>query len=338
MRPETKEILKRSAIRSLWIVAIVFVVFWLQGCGNERLAPVEEREASREKAQVHSFYPPSEVDNSQQFYYVRPGDTLYSIAFRYGLDYNVLAQANDIDSNYIIHSGQRLNLQKAREITPADSYEVAGTEPPGTQQSTDASRRTPVSVSRRPVTEVPRTTPVSNQTAQSTQQTGSQASQQPQKDVKKEPASSNSSTARGNTEASGSKEPVAYSPNSPVKYWMWPAMGQILQGFSGASKSSKGIDIAGNLGDPVRASAAGRVVYAGRGLRGYGNLVIIKHNNDFISAYAHNRVLLVKENEIIKAGQKIAEVGNTDSDVPKLHFEIRFKGKPVDPMRYLPKR
>ena len=115
-------------------------------------------------------------------------------------------------------------------------------------------------------------------------------------------------------------------------------MGQILQGFSGASKSSKGIDIAGNLGDPVRASAAGRVVYAGRGLRGYGNLVIVKHNNDFISAYAHNRILLVKENEIIKAGQKIAEVGNTDSDVPKLHFEIRFKGKPVDPMRYLPKR
>lgn len=115
-------------------------------------------------------------------------------------------------------------------------------------------------------------------------------------------------------------------------------MGQILQGFSGASKSSKGIDIAGNIGDPVRAAAAGRVVYAGRGLRGYGNLVIVKHNNDFISAYAHNRVLLVKENEIIKAGQKIAEVGNTDSEVPKLHFEIRFKGKPVDPMRYLPKR
>ena len=334
MRQETKDILKRSAIRSLWIVAIVFVVFWLQGCGNERLAPVEEREANNYKAQLHSFYPPSEVDNSQQFYYVRPGDTLYSIAFRYGLDYNILAQANDIDSNYTIHSGQRLNLQKAREITPADDYEVAGTEPPGTQQATDASRRTPVTVARRPVTEVPRT-PTSNQTPSrtqpSTQPTQPVARQEPEKEPRKEPASSSNTS-------SGSKEPIAYSPNSPVKYWMWPTMGQILQGFSGASKSSKGIDIAGNLGDPVRAAAAGRVVYAGRGLRGYGNLVIVKHNNDFISAYAHNRILLVKENEIIKAGQKIAEVGNTDSDVPKLHFEIRFKGKPVDPMRYLPKR
>ncbi|WP_417446776.1 peptidoglycan DD-metalloendopeptidase family protein [Kangiella sp.] len=326
MRQETKDILKRSAVRSLWIVAIVLVIFWLQGCGNERLAPVEEREANNYKAQLHSFYPPSEVDNSQQFYYVRPGDTLYSIAFRYGLDYNILAQANDIDSNYTIHAGQRLNLQKARDITPAEEYEVAGTEPPGTQQSSDASRRTPVSVARRPVAEVPRT-PV---TSQSHQQVN-EPQQEPKKEPKKEPVSSSNTMG-------GSKEPVAYTPNSPVKYWMWPTMGQILQGFSGASKSSKGIDIAGNLGDPVRASAAGRVVYAGRGLRGYGNLVIVKHNNDFISAYAHNRILLVKENEIIKAGQKIAEVGNTDSEVPKLHFEIRFKGKPVDPMRYLPKR
>lgn len=328
MRQETKDILKRSAIRSLWIVAIVLVVFWLQGCGNERLAPVEEREANNYKAQLHSFYPPSEVDNSQQFYFVRPGDTLYSIAFRYGLDYNILAQANDIDSNYTIHAGQRLNLQKARDITPATEYEVAGTEPPGTQQSSDASRRTPVSVARRPVSEEPRT-PTTSQSQQQVSQKEPQ--QEPKKEPKKESASNNSTSG-------GSKEPVVYSPNSPVKYWMWPTMGQILQGFSGASKSSKGIDIAGNLGDPVRASAAGRVVYAGRGLRGYGNLVIVKHNNDFISAYAHNRILLVKENEIIKAGQKIAEVGNTDSDVPKLHFEIRFKGKPVDPMRYLPKR
>lgn len=328
MRQETKDILKRSAIRSLWIVAIVLVVFWLQGCGNERLAPVEEREANNYKAQLHSFYPPSEVDNSQQFYFVRPGDTLYSIAFRYGLDYNILAQANDIDSNYTIHAGQRLNLQKARDITPAEEYEVAGTEPPGTQQATDASRRTPVTVARRPVAEVPRT-PATSQTQQQVSQKEPQ--QEPKKEPKKEPASNNNV-------ANNSKEPIAYTPNSPVKYWMWPTMGQILQGFSGASKSSKGIDIAGNLGDPVRASAAGRVVYAGRGLRGYGNLVIVKHNNDFISAYAHNRILLVKENEIIKAGQKIAEVGNTDSDVPKLHFEIRFKGKPVDPMRYLPKR
>ena len=114
-------------------------------------------------------------------------------------------------------------------------------------------------------------------------------------------------------------------------------MGKVIARFSGG-KGSRGIDIAGNMGEPVRAAAPGLVVYSGRGLRGYGNLIIVKHNNDFISAYAHNKRLLVKENEIIKAGQKIAEIGNTDSDIPKLHFEIRFKGKPVDPLRYLPKR
>lgn len=113
-------------------------------------------------------------------------------------------------------------------------------------------------------------------------------------------------------------------------------MGRVTESF--AASGRKGIDISGNMGDSVKAAAAGRVVYAGRGLRGYGNLLIIKHNANFISAYAHNRKLLVKENEVIKAGQTIAEVGNSDASEPKLHFEIRYKGKPTDPLRYLPKR
>jgi len=117
---------------------------------------------------------------------------------------------------------------------------------------------------------------------------------------------------------------------------MWPTGGALLAGFDEAK--NKGLDLAGKAGDPVVAAADGRVVYAGAGLRGYGNLIILKHNNTFLTAYAHNQLLLVKEDQAVRKGQKIAEMGNSDSDRVKLHFEIRRQGKPVDPSRYLPNR
>ena len=116
--------------------------------------------------------------------------------------------------------------------------------------------------------------------------------------------------------------------------WIWPAQGALMAGFDEAK--NKGLDIAGRAGDPVIASADGRVVYAGAGLRGYGNLIILKHNNTFLTAYAHNQALFVKEDQTVKKGQKIAEMGNSDSEKVKLHFEIRRQGKPVDPAKYLP--
>lgn len=118
--------------------------------------------------------------------------------------------------------------------------------------------------------------------------------------------------------------------------WAWPSSGKVLAGFS--EGSNKGVDIAGKTGDPVLAAGDGKVVYAGTGLRGYGKLVIVKHDATFLSAYAHNSQILVKEGQSITRGQKIAEVGSSDSDQPKLHFEIRRQGKPVDPIQYLPKR
>ena len=117
--------------------------------------------------------------------------------------------------------------------------------------------------------------------------------------------------------------------------WIWPATGKIVAGFS-ESANLKGIDIAGKAGQPVVASAAGKVVYAGTGLRGYGKLIIVKHNNTFLSAYAHNREIAVKEGQQVAKGQKIAEMGDTDADQVKLHFEIRRLGKPVDPAKFLP--
>ena len=142
------------------------------------------------------------------------------------------------------------------------------------------------------------------------------------------PAASTSTTPKPATPAaSAGEDDVAF---------IWPSSGTLLAGFDEAR--NKGYDISGKAGDPVVAAADGRVVYAGAGLRGYGNLIILKHNNTFLTAYAHNQALLVKEDQAVRKGQKIAEMGSTDADRVKLHFEIRRQGKPVDPVRYLPSR
>jgi lipoprotein NlpD len=142
-------------------------------------------------------------------------------------------------------------------------------------------------------------------------------------------------------EAATAPKPVATptpapSANDEGLGFAWPASGSLIGGFDEAK--NKGLDIGGKAGDPVQAAADGQVVYAGAGLRGYGNLIILKHNNTFLTAYAHNQALLVKEDQKVRKGQKIAEMGKTDADRVKLHFEIRRQGKPVDPAKYLPAR
>ncbi|MBC5785843.1 peptidoglycan DD-metalloendopeptidase family protein [Ramlibacter sp. USB13] len=154
------------------------------------------------------------------------------------------------------------------------------------------------------------------------------------------PASAASSVARGTATtapASPAPAPAASGPDDEIA-WAWPTNGAatVLAGFD--EQKNKGVDIGGRAGDPVLAAADGRVVYAGAGLRGYGNLIILKHNNTYLTAYAHNQSLLVKEDQTVRKGQKIAEMGSTDTDRVKLHFEIRRQGKPVDPTRYLPPR
>ena len=142
--------------------------------------------------------------------------------------------------------------------------------------------------------------------------------------------------------ASSASAPVAAASTPPPAAseddiaWIWPAQGRLIAGFD--EVKNKGFDIDGKAGDPIIAAGDGRVVYAGAGLRGYGNLIILKHNNTFLTAYAHNQTLLVKEDQTVKKGQKIAEMGNSDADRVKLHFEIRRQGKPVDPAKYLPAR
>jgi lipoprotein NlpD len=137
-------------------------------------------------------------------------------------------------------------------------------------------------------------------------------------------------------QASNEASPPSQSGGEDDLTWIWPTQGTQLAGFD--EVKNKGIDIAGHAGDAVLASADGRVVYSGAGLRGYGNLIILKHNNTYLTAYAHNQTLLVKEDQAVRKGQKIAEMGSSDADRVKLHFEIRRQGKPVDPLKYLPAR
>jgi lipoprotein NlpD len=160
-------------------------------------------------------------------------------------------------------------------------------------------------------------------------------------DIKPLPPGTNASAAAASA-AVASPVPVPVAPPAVAKdpdedlNWLWPAAGPVLTGFDDAK--SKGLAIGGKAGDAVLAAADGRVVYAGSGLRGYGNLVIVKHNNTFLTAYAHNQALLVKEDQVVRRGQKIAEMGASDAERVQLHFEIRRQGKPVDPARYLPAR
>src|SRR5450830_1510657 len=152
-------------------------------------------------------------------------------------------------------------------------------------------------------------------------------------------SSTKAAAATATATATPAPAPATPAPAAPTEDdpgFMWPTGGALLAGFDEAK--NKGLDLAGKAGDPVVAAADGRVVYAGAGLRGYGNLIILKHNNTFLTAYAHNQLLLVKEDQAVRKGQKIAEMGNSDSDRVKLHFEIRRQGKPVDPSRYLPNR
>jgi lipoprotein NlpD len=148
------------------------------------------------------------------------------------------------------------------------------------------------------------------------------------------PAENVAAAPRGEAKAEPARSATEPS-NDDRLDWAWPAKGKLVGTYS-ETANLKGIDIAGKAGEPVLASATGKVVYAGTGLRGYGKLIIIKHNNTFLSAYAHNREILVKEGQQVTKGQKIAEMGNSDADQVKLHFEIRRLGKPMDPARYLP--
>lgn len=258
-------------------------------------------------------------------YTVRKGDTMFLIAYISGLDVKELAALNNMKEPYNLSVGQTLKVSNGRSQSVAQptvapqpqapvqqpvSSEPTVTYTPGangTQYGSDGTITGPVKATAGglpPVNSAPVNQPV-------------QVQNQP---VVSQPI------------------PQDNAPVASTIAWRWPTSGNVVQGFSSSDGGNKGIDIGGSRGQAVNAAAGGRVVYAGNALRGYGNLIIIKHNDDFLSAYAHNDSILVKDQQEVKAGQQIAKMGNTGTNDVKLHFEIRYKGKSVDPTRYLPRR
>ncbi len=259
-------------------------------------------------------------------YPVRSGDTIYSIAWKYELDPFELASWNNITSPYRIYPGQRLNMKPGQE---AEASLSSGA------QLTSSTNYRPDSITVRKgdsLYALAQQYNVSTKQLASMNGLKSPYTLQPGQTLKLTASHTNRAPA-----ASTGKTATASLPadNSKIS-WQWPVRGKLITTFDSNKTGRKGIDIAGSEGTDIRAAASGKVVYSGNGLISYGNLVIIKHNRTYLSAYAHNRKLLVKEGDTIRAGQKIAELGKTGADSSRLHFEIRKNGKPVNPLKFLP--
>ena len=232
---------------------------------------------------------------------VQRGDTLYGIAFRNGIDVRDLAEWNSLSAPYTIYPGQRLRLY------PRDGAASAAARPAATETRPTSPPATAA-------------TPGATETA-----------------ATKPPATAPATMPPATAPLATKPAPVTSAPTSNIR-WRWPADGALLSRFVTGEPTKQGIDIGGASGASVKAAADGVVVYSGSGLVGYGELVIIKHNDAWLSAYGHNRARLVNEGAVVKAGQQIAVMGRTGAPRDMLHFEIRHNGKPVDPLQHLPKR
>jgi lipoprotein NlpD len=267
--------LLKSSVTALSVVSILIIVLIVSACSSNRAADVDER--SRQytyRGKIHR---------------VAKGETLFSIAWRYGVDFKKLAEFNGIKPPYTIYPSQQIRLDIRSANGKIFSSETSS---PNSKKSILAS---------------------------------------------KSDGSSRSIYRSGNRSDGASISPNNDNFQSSPK-WQWPVAGKMIAPFQGETGLNKGIDLSGKLGEPVLAAASGRVVYAGSGLSGYGKLLIIKHNETFLSAYAHNDEISVKEGDLVKGGQRIADMGSSGTDRVKLHFEIRSEGSPVDPLKYLPKR
>lgn len=307
-------------IRALVVLAVVA----LAGCASRTPAPVIERTPAAEAPPTSKGAATLPPGDARAFHTVKRGETLYSIALEHGQDYKDVAAWNNLDNPNRIHVGQQLRIAPAEGeapvavVKPVTSAAPLETRPMGAKPvaaaNTDALKREPRGGKL----------PWSEQALASLREPAPLPAKAAEKPAEK-PADKPSETLP----AAAGDEAIE---------WAWPAPGTPLAGYSEGAGGNKGIDIAGQTGEPVAAAAAGKVVYVGGGLRGYGNLVIVRHNATYLSAYGHNSKILVKEGQSVTRGQKIAEIGSSDADQAKLHFEIRRQGKPIDPLKYLPAR
>ena len=307
--------------------AVLVVMLALAGCssGPARKAPVEDRGTALKHAvpgapagTVSPIAAP-ETASRPGYYTVKPGDTLIRISLETGQSWRDIARWNNIDNPNQIEVGQVLRIAGNVPL-PVQPVASAGEDASG--------------VVSRPVTSSS-VTPTPSGAA-----TSAVASPARAPAASPAPSTAAATAATAPTHAPAAAVAPVAAAKAPAgedePSFIWPVGGGVIHAFD--DPKNKGIDLAGKQGDPVLAAADGRVVYAGAGLRGYGNLVVLKHNNVFTTAYAHNHVVLVKEDQMVRKGQKIAEMGSSDADRVKLHFEMRRQFKPVDPAKYLPAR
>ncbi|MCP4321850.1 MAG: peptidoglycan DD-metalloendopeptidase family protein [Psychromonas sp.] len=285
----------------LLFVCVVNLVACSSFGGRAPVNDITLRKSSRAVTDV--VYSTKSTLKGKKTYTVVKGDTLYAISWRSGVDINLLVKRNRLKPPYVIKEGQVLQLQGYAE------------------NRSDKSDLSSQNVIKK-----------SNTTC-----TGQNCNKNKQEKVAQEKTKAYSSNKIDKKTTAKPKKNKIIT-NKKMGSWSWPVKGDLTKRFSTSQSTMQGISIVNTRGSSITAAAPGKVVYAGSGLRGYGNLIIIKHNHDYLSAYAHNEKLLVGENEQINMGQKIAVMGDSGSDHVHLHFEIRYRGKSVDPLRYLPKR
>lgn len=323
-------------MKKIRLAVLGSVVSLLAACGstpNQQPAPVVERTTSTAKPAEAVAAPAAPVPSGRGYYTVKKGDTLYRIALDVGQNWRDIVAWNNLTNPNDIKVDQVLRVAPPDRAGPVQTAAVVAA--PG------------AGLDVKPLGAPGAAAPAAAPMAGSNNKTGPRGDKRAysegalaelEKPDAAAPAPAPAASAKPEAPHAADKPAAASQPvpsDDEGVSWMWPAEGKVVGTFEGGKK---GVDIAGKDGQAVLAAAGGKVMYAGSGIRGYGNLVIIKHTNNLLSAYAHNKTILVKEGQSVTKGQKIAEMGKSDSDSVKLHFEIRQQGKPVDPSKYLPPR
>ena len=294
-----QEKIKRKKMKKSRLIFPLLLSLGLAACSTtQHNAPVSERTIGS------STSASARQTEDRTYYTVKKGDTLYRIALDFGQSYGELVTWNNLANPNDIKVGQVLRVaQPDMPAARSGGAQVGAVSTSSGVETRALSAPAPVAGSNK---------------------TDPRGDKRPYSDA----------TMAG-MQKDGEKPEAATNGDEDTVAWMWPADGKVVSNFD---DSKKGIDIAGKSGQPVLAAGAGKVMYAGSGIRGYGNLVIVKHTSTLLSAYAHNKTISVKEGQTVSKGQKIAEMGDSDADAVKLHFEIRQQGKPVDPAKFLPAR
>jgi lipoprotein NlpD len=318
------------------LLVLLMVATLMAGCGHSR---VVKREGSRPERPVRSApaVRPAPRGERGQTYVVRRGDTMYGIAFRHGLDYRDVAAWNRVPAPYTIYPGQRLSLSAPRSAASPVGGSVTGMPAPARPAAPTANGPA-ISRPLPPASAPAGPAPVAGTPAAAGPVSPANPGSVPGQGTPQPVATS---VPAGPTTPAVSPPATVAAPATPpaavsAAGWRWPAQGQLVGRFVAGDPKRQGIDIAGSAGQPVFAAADGVVVYSGAGLVGYGELIIVKHSDEWLSAYAHNRRRLVAEGTSVKGGQQIAELGRSGTSRDMLHFEVRRNGKPVDPLQVLP--